>query len=61
MLLGVRSQGAGSIFTDWEDYGRAYIAGRRQWVERYRADPLGRPGDEDAPRRWQKTAPAWGG
>ena len=57
-VLLLNAERAREIFHDWEDYGRAYIAGRRQWVERYRADPLGKSSDETALRRWQKAVPA---
>jgi hypothetical protein len=32
---------AQECFTGWEDFGRAYIIGRRQWVMALRADALG--------------------
>ena len=47
-------------FDSWTDFGHAYVAGRRQWVAGFRADPFGKAFD-DATLGW--LAPgggAWG-
>lgn len=44
MLL--NAQRAQDCFNGWEDFGRAFMRGRQQWVAAFRADSLGKPFDE---------------
>ena len=39
MLL--NAQRAQDCFSDWEDFGRAFMLGRNQWIAAFRADSLG--------------------
>lgn len=39
MLL--NAQRAQDCFSDWEDFGRAFMLGRSQWIAAFRADSLG--------------------
>ncbi|WP_367189508.1 DUF1266 domain-containing protein [Burkholderia sp. Ed8] len=60
-VLLLNAQRAQDCFDGWEDFGRAYVAGRKQWVTAFRADPLGRAVDEAAVQRWLAPADgAWG-
>ncbi|KWN18467.1 hypothetical protein WM21_06705 [Burkholderia ubonensis] len=61
-VLLLNAQRAQDCFDGWDDFGRAFIAGRRQWVAGFRADPFGKAFDDAALRRWL-TPPdgAWGG
>ncbi|UCZ84022.1 DUF1266 domain-containing protein [Pseudomonas sp. L5B5] len=45
MLL--NAQRAQDCFADWEDFGRAFMRGRQQWVAAFRADALGQSFNED--------------
>lgn len=40
-VLLLNAQRAQDCFSGWEDLGKAFIDGRQQWVEAFRADPLG--------------------
>lgn len=42
LLNGQRAQ---ECFSGWKDFGRFYLAGRRQWTAQFRADPLGAADD----------------
>jgi hypothetical protein len=53
-VLLLNAQRAREIFVSWEDYGRAYLVGRRQWVAYYRADPLGKSQEENMVQHWLK-------
>nr|BFD43742.1 DUF1266 domain-containing protein [Pseudomonas sp. FFPRI_1] len=44
MLL--NAQRAQDCFNSWEDFGRAFMLGRQQWVAAFRADALGKQFDE---------------
>lgn len=44
MLL--NAQRAQDCFNDWEDFGRAFMQGRAQWVAAFRADSLGKAFNE---------------
>ncbi|NBF02712.1 DUF1266 domain-containing protein [Pseudomonas sp. Fl5BN2] len=44
MLL--NAQRARDCFNSWEDFGKAYMLGRQQWVAAFRADSLGEAFDE---------------
>ncbi|MDR3158695.1 MAG: DUF1266 domain-containing protein [Zoogloeaceae bacterium] len=54
-VLLLNAQRARETFASWQDYGRAYLAGRRQWVTQYRADPLGKSHAENATQGWLKV------
>ncbi|WP_235777308.1 DUF1266 domain-containing protein [Pseudomonas piscis] len=41
MLL--NAQRAQDCFDSWEDFGQAFMQGRRQWVAAFRADAWGAP------------------
>lgn len=51
-VLLLNAQRAQDCFASWEDFGRAFIEGRRQWVAAFRADPFGKPFDEQALDGW---------
>ncbi len=51
-VLLLNAQRAQDCFSGWDDFGRAFLAGRRQWVAGFRADPLGVSFDEAALQRW---------
>lgn len=51
-VLLLNAQRAQDCFSSWEDFGRAFIAGRRQWVEAFRADPFGNAFDEQTLAQW---------
>lgn len=51
MLL-LNAQRAQDCFANWEEFGRAFVAGRRQWVAGFRADSLGASFDEASLQRW---------
>jgi hypothetical protein len=53
-VLLLNAQRARECFADWEDFGRAYLAGRAQWLAQYRADPLGGPCDEKRLQHWRQ-------
>ena len=58
-VLLLNAQRAQDCFTGWEDFGRAYLAGRRQWVARFRADALGKGFDDAALRRLLAKKGPW--
>lgn len=51
-ILYQNAQRANDCFESWFDYGRAWAHGRRQWVERSRADSLGVGFTEQDVRDW---------
>lgn len=51
-VLLLNAQRAQDCFASWEDFGRAFIEGRRQWVAAFRADPFGRTFDERMLAAW---------
>ncbi|MDR1969036.1 MAG: DUF1266 domain-containing protein [Burkholderiaceae bacterium] len=51
-VLLLNAQRAHDCFESWEDYGRAFITGRRQWIAAFRADPFGKAFDTAALQRW---------
>lgn len=51
-VLLLNAQRAQDCFASWEDFGRAFIEGRRQWVAAFRADPFGRGFDEETLTGW---------
>jgi len=51
-VLLLNAQRAQDCFASWEDFGRAFIEGRRQWVAAFRADPFGSGFDERSLTGW---------
>ncbi|MGN6231745.1 MAG: DUF1266 domain-containing protein [Trinickia sp.] len=51
-VLLLNAQRAQDCFASWEDYGRSFIVGRRQWVAAFRADPFGAAFDEKTLAEW---------
>ncbi|RDU98991.1 DUF1266 domain-containing protein [Trinickia dinghuensis] len=51
-VLLLNAQRAQDCFASWEDFGRAFLEGRRQWVGAFRADPFGKTFDEAALSAW---------
>jgi hypothetical protein len=56
----LNAQRAQDCFTGWEDFARAYLQGRTQWVSAFRADPLGSFKEADLRRLlgedlWRRT------
>ena len=51
-VLLLNAQRAQDCFASWEDFGRAFIVGRRQWVAAFRADPFGKTFDEQTLGAW---------
>ncbi|MCA8100133.1 DUF1266 domain-containing protein [Burkholderia contaminans] len=51
-VLLLNAQRAQDCFASWEDFGRAFIEGRRQWVAAFRADPFGQAFDDQALAKW---------
>lgn len=60
-VLLLNAQRAQDCFDSWEDFGHAFIAGRRQWVASFRADPLGGGFDETHLRKLLAPKGAWTG
>jgi hypothetical protein len=58
-VLLLNAQRAQDCFANWEDFSRAYLAGRQQWVGAYRADPLGKRFDETTLRRFLTSKNIW--
>lgn len=50
-VLLLNAQRAQDCFASWEEFGIAFIAGRRQWVAAFRADPMGKAFDEASLRQ----------
>lgn len=60
-VLLLNAQRAQDCFDSWTDFGRAYIAGRKQWVAGFRADPFGKAFDDATLQRWLAPGDgAWG-
>jgi len=57
LLLNARR--AQECFASWEDFGRAYLVGRKQWVMALRADALGSAFEETHLRRLLAPKGAW--
>ena len=51
-VLLLNAQRAQDCFASWEDFGRAVIEGRRQWVAAFRADPFGSAFDDKTLAGW---------
>ncbi|MBF3411151.1 DUF1266 domain-containing protein [Burkholderia pseudomallei] len=51
-VLLLNAQRAQDCFASWEDFGRAFIEWRRQWVAAFRADPFGKVFDEQTLAGW---------
>jgi len=60
-VLLLNAQRAQDCFAGWEDFGHAFIAGRRQWVAAFRADPLGSGFDAYHVRQLLGLDGAWAG
>ena len=60
-VLLLNAQRAQDCFAGWEDFGHAFIAGRRQWVAAFRADPLGSGFDAYHVRQLLSLDGAWAG
>ncbi|MGM3273590.1 DUF1266 domain-containing protein [Ralstonia sp. 24A2] len=60
-VLLLNAQRAQDCFASWEDFGHAFIAGRRQWVAAFRADPLGSGFDASHVRQLLGLDGAWAG
>jgi hypothetical protein len=58
-VLLLNAQRAHDCFESWEDYGRAFITGRRQWIAAFRADPCGKTFDDANLRHWCASGGAW--
>jgi len=58
-VLLLNGQRARDCFSGWNDFGRHYLAGRRQWTARFRADPLGAADDGQLARLTVRLGP-WG-
>ena len=54
-LLHQNAQRAQDCFASWEDYGRALMRGRQQWIAGTRADSLGVAFDEARLAKWLAT------
>ncbi|MDD1001368.1 DUF1266 domain-containing protein [Pseudomonas sp. TNT2022 ID642] len=57
-VLLLNAQRAQDCFDSWEDFGKAYQSGRKQWVATFRVDSLGEAFDE--PQLRQLLAPGGG-
>ena len=51
-LLAHNARRAADCFDGWQDFGKAWARGRRQWITRSRADSLGLAFDEEQVQRW---------
>ena len=64
-VLLLNAQRAQECFSGWEDFGKAFIDGRQQWIAAFRADPLGQRFNETllnqllAPRTGAWAALPW--
>jgi hypothetical protein len=58
-VLLLNAQRAQDCFTSWQDFGQAFVAGRRQWVAAFRADPFGKAFDDGALAGWLSKRDAW--
>ncbi|WP_417066700.1 DUF1266 domain-containing protein [Niveibacterium terrae] len=58
-VLLLNAQRARECFNSWEDFGQAYLAGRRQWLARFRADPLSCDLEEASVRAFTHRTGAW--
>lgn len=54
-ILQLNAQRAADCFSGWEDFGRAYARGRRQWILRTRPDSFGAAFTEAEVGRWLQS------
>lgn len=58
-VLLLKAQRAQDCFASWHYFGQAFVAGRRQWVAAFRADPFGKAFDDGALAGWLNKRGAW--
>ncbi|MDR2213984.1 MAG: DUF1266 domain-containing protein [Pseudomonadales bacterium] len=58
-VLLLNAQRAQDCFDSWDDYGHAFLTGRRQWLAGLRADLSGPSLDATTLRRWRAPGGAW--
>lgn len=58
-VLLLNAQRARECFNSWDDFGQAYLAGRRQWLARFRADPLSCDLEEASVKAYTRRTGTW--